>query len=144
MNPILGAFGLGLPELIVIMAILGGLFLFAAVPAVLAFVVLSRIPPQFRRQDPGLAFLLFIPFFSLVWNFFVHPKVAESLKAYHDAQGPHAHGDCGGSLALAACICAACSLIPFAGYITGVAALVLIILFYVKAFDLSARIPKTV
>jgi hypothetical protein len=137
-------FGLGMPELLVVAMILGMLLVFAAIPAVLAFLVLNRIPPQFRKQQPGLAFLLLIPVFSLVWNFFVHPKVAESIKAYYDAQGVPTNGDCGASLALWLCICCVCSLVPFLGMFAGVAGLVLMILFYVKAFDLTARIPKGV
>lgn len=142
MTPIVaGIFGLGGAELLLIVGIVGFVLVLAAIPAVLGYVVLNRIPPQFRRQSPALAFLLLIPFFSLIWNFFVHPKVAESLKAYYDAQGPHAHGDCGGSLALWLCVCGVCSFIPFVGFIAGVAALVLLIIFYVKAFELSAQIP---
>jgi hypothetical protein len=143
MNPLFaGIFGLGLPELMVIASILCVLLVFAAIPAVLAYMVLSRIPPQFRKQEPGMAFLLLIPIFSVAWNFFVHPKVAESLKAYFDAQGPHANGDCGGSLALWLCICGACTLVPVVGLFAGIAGLVLMIMFYVKAFELSARISK--
>jgi hypothetical protein len=144
MEPIFaGMLGLGLVELILITAIFGGLLVFAAIPAVLGYLVLSRIPPQYRKQEPGMAFLLLIPIFSIVWNFFVHPKVAESLKAYYDAQGPHTNGDCGASLALWLCICGACTFVPVLGLFAGVAGLVFMILFYVKAFDLSARIPKT-
>jgi hypothetical protein len=132
-----------MPELVVIVLIVGTLLVFAAIPAVLAYQVLNRIPPQYRKQQPGLAFLLLIPLFSLVWNFFVHPKVAESIKAYYDAQGTHTNGDCGGSLALWLCICCVCSLVPFVGMFAGIGGLVLMILFYVKAFELTGRIPKS-
>ncbi|MBX3737040.1 MAG: hypothetical protein KF715_10145 [Candidatus Didemnitutus sp.] len=145
MHPVIGGiFGLGGPELLLILIILGFALAFAAIPAVLAYLVLNRIPPQFRRQSPGLAFLLLIPFFSLIWNFFVHPKVAESLKAYYDAHGAHSHGDCGGGLALWMCICCVGAFIPFLGFVAGIAGLVLLIMFYVKAFELSSRIPPLV
>jgi hypothetical protein len=144
MDPIFAnTFGLGMPEFLVITAIVGVLTVFAAIPAVLAYVVLSRIPPPFRKQEPGMAFLLLIPFFSLIWNFFVHPKVAESIKGYFDTQGTHSNGDCGGLLALWLCICCVCSLVPVIGFIAGVAGVILMIIFYVKAFELTARIPKT-
>ena len=133
----------GIPELAIILTILGVVLLLGAVPAILAFVVLSRIPPQFRKQEPGLAFLLLIPLFSLIWTFFVHPKVAESLKAYYDAQGPHAYGDCGGTIALWLCICSVCTIVPVLGSCLGLAALILLIVFYVQAFQLSAGIRKT-
>jgi len=128
-----GAIGLFLLVSLVIMAI----------PAILAFIVLNRVPPEHRKQTPGLAFLLLIPFFSFVWMFFVHPRVASSLRSYFAAKGDTTVGDCGGSLALALCICCLCTLVPFLGVLTGLAALVLFIIFYVKAFDLSSRIPKT-
>jgi len=128
--------------MLIITIIIGMFVIIAAIPAVLAFIVLSRVPPLHRKQKPGLAFLLLIPFFSLVWAFFVHPKVAESIKGYYLAQGDSTVGDCGASLALWFCICSACAFIPFLGKIAGVAALVLMIIFYVKAFGLSSRISQ--
>lgn len=129
--------------MVVIMVVASFLLLLAAIPAVLAFVVLSRIPEQHRKQTPGLAFLLLIPFFSIIWAFFVHPKVAESLKSYFAAKGDTSVGDCGASLALWLCISSVCALIPIVNIFAGLAALVLLIIFYVKAFDLSSRIAKT-
>jgi hypothetical protein len=145
MSPIIaGVFGLGIAELIVVMLIVFTLFfVFSGVPAVLAYVVLKRVPPPFRKQDPALAFLLLIPFFSLIWSFFVHPKVAESLKAYSEAQGITDGRDCGGALALWLCICGVCVFVPIVGFVAGIAALVLLIVFYIKAFELSARLPKS-
>jgi hypothetical protein len=143
MTPIIaGIFGLGGAELIVIMLILFTLFALSGVPAVLAYIVLKRVPPTFRKQDPALAFLLLIPFFSLIWSFFVHPKVAESLKAYSDAHGVRDAGDCGASLALWLCISGLCVFVPVLGFAAGIACLVLLTIFYVKAFELSARLPK--
>lgn len=139
--PQAGLFGLGGPELLLISFVLG-LLVLAALPAIFAYVVLERIPAQYRRQTPALAFLLLIPFFALIWNFFVHPKVAESLRAYHDAQGHHPHGDCGASIARWVCICCAGSVIPLVAMATGPAALILLIIFYVKAFSLSAALPR--
>jgi hypothetical protein len=126
---------------IIITFLIIGLVL-SLIPAVLAFIVLSRVPPPFQKQTPGLAFLLIIPLFSVIWGFFVHPKVAESLEAYFELFGDKRHGDCGRSLALALCICTACTIVPFFGILSGLAALILFILFYVKAFDLSAAISQ--
>lgn len=133
-NSIFAAYGLGLVLLLAIA--------FMAIPAILAAVVLSRVPPEHRKQSPGLAFLLLIPLFSLVWMFFVHPRVADSLKSYFTAKGDTSVGDCGHTLALWLCICGACSIIPFVNMFAGLAALVLLIIFYVKAFELSGRIQR--
>jgi hypothetical protein len=142
MTPLFAFFGFGGPELIIVNLIVGLMLMFSAIPAVLAFLVLSRIPGEFRKQEPGLAFLLLIPCFSIIWAFFVHPKVADSLKSYFEAKGIQGHGDCGASIALWICICGACSFVPVAGAAAGLAGLVLLIVFYVKAFELSGTIPQ--
>jgi hypothetical protein len=127
-----------------VIAIIFGVVVLSLIPALLAFLVLNRVPPQFQKQSPGLAFLLVIPLFNLVWSFFVHPKVAESLQAYFESNGDKRNGDCGRSIALALCICMACGIVPFAGFLAAPAALILYIIFYVKAFSLSATIPQPV
>lgn len=137
---ILAAFGIGGAELLIISVILMIVLLLSAIPAVLAFSVLTKVPPAHRKQTPALCFLLLIPIFSVVWSFFVHPKVAESLKSYFVSTEDNTVGDCGASLALWMCICAACSWVPILGPISAIASLVLAILFYVKAFDLAKRI----
>lgn len=122
-----------------------GLFCYvvlSVIPAILAYTVLNRVPPEHRKQQPGLAFLLMIPVFSLVWMFFVHPKVAESLRSYFSSVGDKSVRDCGASLAMALCISGVCSLIPVIGFFSIMVSLVMMILFYAKAFDLSGRIPK--
>jgi hypothetical protein len=136
---------LGFGEVPLVVLVLGVSVLLAlqeAIPAILAFLALKRIPIAHRRQRAGLAFLLLIPLFSLVWAFFVHPKVAESLKRWYAAQGNYSVGDCGRSLAFCLCICQVGALIPRLGMFAGVAWLVLLVTFYVKAFNLSGRIPK--
>ena len=141
--PIASFYGIGGAEALIISLILGFFLLLTAIPAVLACIVLSRVPQEHRKQSPGLAFLLIIPVFSLIWMFFVHPKVAESLQSYFAAIGDTSVGDCGASLARWLCICALGCLIPVVGLLASVAALVFLILFYARAFDLSARItPK--
>ena len=95
----------------------------------LLFQCLQRIPPAYRRQEPGMVWLLLIPLFGLVWNFFVWPKIAESFKAYFDAQGRTDVGDCGAGLALAVCICAACGVLIG---LAGLAALVMMIILLVQ------------
>ncbi|PTY07132.1 hypothetical protein DB347_07415 [Opitutaceae bacterium EW11] len=136
--------GLGAPELLLLMVIPAMLLFLGAIPAILAAVVLSRIPRPHRKQEPGLAFLLLIPFFSLIWAFFVHPRVAESLRSYYASSGDQSVGDCGAGLALWLCICPILAFIPLLGLFAGIAGLVLMIVFYIKAFELSGRIPKAV
>lgn len=103
----------------------------------------QRIPQQFRRLEPGLVWLLLIPCFSLIWNFFVFPRLGESFKQYFDSAGQTDVGDAGTTLGWAYAICSACTLIPYAGIVAGLAALVILILFLVKANELKNRIPAS-
>jgi hypothetical protein len=144
MTPILAQYAFGGAGGAAFISMLAVMLLLAAIPAILAYLILKRVPPAYRKQDPALSFLLLIPFFSLVWAFFVHPRVAASLKAYFDAQGAHEHGDCGATLALWSCILAVCSLIPLLGMLAGLSSLVLLIVFYVKAFEFSKNLPTII
>jgi hypothetical protein len=105
------------------------------IPALLAYIALDRIPPEDRKQEPALALLLLIPLFSLVWAFFVYPRISQSLESYFRRRGDTSVGDCGRTLALVYCIC---TLIPFVHLI----ALICMILFFVKVFDLTGRIAR--
>jgi hypothetical protein len=131
-------------HLIIILIVFAVSVALSIIPIVLVYTDYQRIPPRFRKLEPGLVWLLLIPCFSLVWNFFVYPRLAESFKAYFDSVGDGWVGDCGRDLALGYAICAAVSIIPYLGCLTGIAALVLLILFLVKANELKNRIPITV
>ncbi|UCG16339.1 MAG: hypothetical protein JSV19_13695 [Phycisphaerales bacterium] len=108
----------------------------------------QSVPQEYRQQSPGMVWLLMIPLFNVVWNFFVYPKLAQSFKAYFDANGVQDVGDCGGQLAMGFCICVAGAVVlgflPVLGFLSPLAALasvVLLILVLVKANDLKKRIP---
>lgn len=105
---------------------------------------LERVPAEHRKQQPGMVWLLLIPCFSIVWNFFVYPKIAESYKSYFDAQGRTDVGDCGYAVGLWYSITSCASLIPYLGCVASVAALVLWIMFLVKAATLKNMIPPAV
>src|SRR5436305_313793 len=47
----------------------------------------NAIPPQFRKIEPGMIWLLLIPLFNLVWNFFVYLRIPESYQAYFQSIG---------------------------------------------------------
>jgi hypothetical protein len=96
----------------------------------------KRIPAQYRKLEPGLVWLLLIPvpLFQLIWNFFVYLRLSDSFKAYFDSTGRQDVGDCGRNLALWYCILV---IIPC----LNIVALILLILYLVKANDLKNRIP---
>jgi hypothetical protein len=100
-----------------------------------------RVPPQFRKMEPGLVWLLLIPCFNLVWNFFVFVRLSRSFKGYFNSVGNSAVGDCGEGMGLAYAVCEAAALIPCLGLAVWIAAIVLLILYLVKANELSNQIP---
>ena len=101
----------------------------------------KRIPQQFRKLEPALVWLLLIPCFSLVWNFFVFPRLSQSFKSYFDSIGRTDVGDCSGNIGLAYAICCAVSVIPYLGCLTGIASLVLLIMYLVKVNELKNQMP---
>jgi len=93
---------------------------------------LKSVPVQYRKMDPPLVWLLLIPCFHLIWNFFVYLRLPASYQACFAATGKGDGSDCGRSIGLAYAICSACCLIPFLNYLAGPAAIVLLIIFLVK------------
>jgi hypothetical protein len=115
----------------------------------------QRVPPQFRKQQPELTWLLLIPCFNWIWNFFVFPKLSDSFKAYFDSIGRTDVGDCARTLAMVNCILPIVQLVlsvfgmsPTLAAGIGtlncfltLANLIVLILFLVKANDLKNQIP---
>jgi hypothetical protein len=117
-----------------------------AISLVICFLLYSvqkRVPAEHREIEPGLVWLLLIPLFNIIWNFFVFLRIPESYQNYFRAQGRVDTGDCGRGVGLALAICGVCSMVPCVNYIAGPAYLVLLIIFLVKAWDLRSRIPAT-
>jgi hypothetical protein len=122
------------------MALMAGIAL-EAFFCLLLYKCFQRIPKEFRKQEPGLVWLLFIPLFSLVWTFFVYPKLSDSYRAYFASVGRKDLGDCGKGVGLAYCIFGACCIIPGVGWLVCLAAVVLQIIFVIKAWGLRGQIP---
>ena len=96
-----------------------------------------------RVTEPcHMVWLLLIPCFNFVWNFFVFLKLSDSFKSYFDSQGVTDVGDCNRTLALAYCIATVLCIVPCLNYIAGPTSLVLLIITLVKYNDLKNRIPE--
>ena len=114
-------------------AILGGLLFVVFIAALIGFAI-------------GIAILYLVfscyQLFNLVWVFFVFPKLGKSYQSYFAEQGRTDLGDCGEKIGLWYAICAVLGCIPCVNYIAGPAALVLLIVFLVKALTLKGLIPE--
>ena len=106
----------------------------------LLYKCLDAVPPPFRKQESGLAFLLLIPLFNIVWIFFVFLPLARGYQEYFARRGRTDVGDSGYGISKAACICTVLSLIPLLGIIPGLIGFVLFIMVLVKAWKLKGLI----
>lgn len=133
-----------------VMAAMGiGLLIGLIVGIVIAYLLssaLQRLPEEHRAIEPWYPWLLLIPFFNLIWNFFVFPKVSQSYCAYFDSLGddsPTDSQDCGEQLGWWYCGLCVASLVPCIGGIAGIAALVILILYLIKIGEFKNMIPET-
>jgi len=115
----------------------------------------KRVPERHRKLSPGLVWLLLIPLFSAVWNFFVYPSLSDSFKSYFNSAGRTDVGDCGRGIGMTLCICLAIATglsvlarVPVLGVVVpilscplGLLSLVLLIVYLVKAIGLKNQIP---
>ena len=138
----------------VFFAIVGALFLFhlAILAAICLFLssCFKRIPEEHRKLRPGMVWLLMIPCFNIVWNFFVYPALSASYTAAFESEGSHSHGDCGRRLALVYCIlvtlAVVLSWVPCLGIMScfiSPASLIVWIMLLVKASSLKSQISDT-
>ena len=138
----------GLPELMIIVVVVG-LMIVPQVFYLLALQrALSRCSAECRTLAPRLVWLLFIPFFNLVWSFVMVIKISTSLANEFTKRGIAGPPNPGRSIGLAMAICGVLALIPvpFVGGPLGVGALVCWIVYWVKIAGFSSKIevPQTV
>jgi hypothetical protein len=101
---------------------------------------LTKCSPANRTMTPGLVWLQIIPFFGLIWQFFVVIAIANSLQNEFAARRVPAEPKPGQSLGLAMCITRVCIVIPFLGIFAGIASIVLWIVYWVKIAEFSRKL----
>jgi hypothetical protein len=105
---------------------------------------LSLVSLQNRAMSPGLVWLLLIPFFGIVWHFFVVLNMAKSLGAEFKQRNTITEPEPGKGLGLAMCILGCCCLIPIVNIFCGIALLVCWIMYWVKIAGFSGRLAAQV
>jgi hypothetical protein len=129
-------------HLIVISFIFCILFLIPAIFYLLTLQnALTKCAPASRTMEPGMVWLLLIPLFSVIWNFFVVMALAKSLGNEFRSRGiPCPDPLPGQSIGMAMSICSCCGMIPIVNFLAGPAALVLWIVYWVKIAEFSSMI----
>lgn len=134
------------PEVLGAYLVIGGISLLVGIAVAIVLCILFKknyeaIPAEHRQQfEPSQVWLLLIPLFNLYWTFVVVLRLSASYKSFFDAQGVTTVGDCGRGIGMAYAICTVCSIIPCLNYATGPAALILLIIYLVKVFDLRSKV----
>jgi drug/metabolite transporter (DMT)-like permease len=94
---------------------------------------LSEIGEQNRKMPPGQVWLILIPLFGIIWNFFVVNAIADGLKAEFDQRGvTRDENRPGAGIGIAMAILQCCSVIPVLGSLAAIAGLVCWIIYWVK------------
>jgi hypothetical protein len=99
----------------------------------LLYTCFQRIPPQHRLMEPAMVWLMLIPLFNIVWQFFVFIRLSRSFQQYFASKGRTDVGDCGEALGLWGLILNLIGCFP-----VGV---VLLIIYLVKVTSLKKQIP---
>jgi hypothetical protein len=129
------------PELFIILGVvLFVALLISAVVCYLLYITQKAVPPEHRKIEPGMVWLLMIPLFNLVWNFFVFLRIPDSFQSYFYSRGRTDVGDAGKNLGLWYSICSLLVWIPCLGNIAGIAALVLLIMFLVRVMGYRKQV----
>ena len=141
LSVLLGVFGgLGTSEILLISLLV--LFPLSIIPMIFYLLTiqkaLQRCSPPNRSMDPGQVWLLLIPVFNLVYQFIVVSNVATSLGNEFRSRNLQKEPEPGKSIGLAYCILSVCTIIPFLGFLTGIACLICWIIYWSKISNFSS------
>ena len=117
------------------------------IPAIFYLLTLSRAlekcSPASRTMQPGMVWLMLIPFFGLIWNFFIVLALSNSLGREFPARGvTQLDPEPGKSIGLAMCVCMACGIIPVLGIVASLVSLVLWVVYWIKIVEFSRLLDQ--
>lgn len=92
---------------------------------------LQAVSPGVRKMEPGLVFLLLIPLFNLIWNFFVVYRIRDSLQQEFANRQMSGSGF-GFGVGMAMSVLSVLSFIPVAGLLIGLAAFICWIIYWIQ------------
>ena len=112
-------------------------FLLLIVPYILFLVnlqnTLAACSQENRAMEPGLVWLNLIPIFSLFWIFWTVIKIRDSLQKEYESRSLDTKEVTDTyNMGLGFAISSVSGIIPVIGFITGIAALVFMIIYWIK------------
>lgn len=142
----LGLLGLGAMEMLIILIVL--IFGLGMIMVYIFYLItlsktLSLCHPQTRSMNPGEVWMVLIPFFGIVWHFIVVGRVADSLSVEFRNRGIQiAEERPGYKLGLWALILPLCGIIPVLGILTGLAGIVLLVMYWNRISDYKKQLEQ--
>ena len=136
---------IGFTEIILLLIIVFGLCLIPTIFYLLTLQnTLHEVKGENRKMQPGQVWLTLIPLFGIIWQFIIVNNLADSLKLEFDQRSINVGETRPGiSIGLAYCILSCCSIIPFLGILTGIAALICWIIYWVKINDFKMKLQQS-
>jgi hypothetical protein len=101
---------------------------------------ISRCAPHNRATSPESAWLLLIPFFNMVWQFILYPRISETLEREFRQRNLPIEPQPLRTLGLAVAILHVCWIIPVVHIFTGIAGIICWIFYWVKVSDYSNQL----
>jgi hypothetical protein len=131
------------PTHLLVLFLVCGLFL---IPGILFLLTLQnalkKCDASVRQMEPAMVWLLLIPLFSLVWNFFVVTGIGKSLGAEFRRRGIAQEPYPAQSVGMALAICQCCCIIPIVNILAGLAGFVLWIMYWVQVAKFSSMLDQ--
>jgi len=133
---------------VTIIRVVAGVLFIAVLAIGIAFIaylsgILSKCSLSSRTMQPGMVWLLLVPAFNIIWNFFVVLALAKSLgNEFRLRNIQNNDPEPGKALGLAMCICGACGIIPFVNFLTFPVQFVLWIIYWVKMAGYSRLLDQ--
>ena len=122
------------PWHLIVLLFVACLFLLPTILYVLTLTkTLNKCSAPSISLDSGMLWLLLVPFVNIVWHFFVVLGMTKTLTAeFRRRNIPTTDQMLGNSIGLAMCICGACVIIPFVGFVAWPVRIVLWIIYWTK------------
>ena len=104
----------------------------------------KKCAPNSRTMQPGMVWLLLVPFLNLIWNFMVVNAVSDTLTNEFRLRGvQNFEPNPGKQIGMPMAICGACGIIPILGILASLVYLVLWIVYWVKISGFSKMLDQT-
>jgi type IV pilus assembly protein PilA len=122
------------------LAVLVGVYIFFLL---CLYKALGKCSSASRTMEPGLVWLMLVPFVNLVMQFLVVIALAKSLGNEFRARGKsNVEPEPGKSIGIAMCVCAVCGIVPLVNLLAFPAHLILLVIYWVKISGLSQALDQ--